>query len=164
MAPSYTGPKGDELDEALTAVVRQGLRPDLPAERGGALLDLRLVEKRLNLDEAPGADGRNAANAEALTVVLREAVEAMGPQHGKYRRLLTSLIPLNIELRSKGFIERLTAAGRAMKEGRKPVPADTVRKHHQQPAIRMLIRKVVEMEALARGEEASEGDWRPSHG
>jgi hypothetical protein len=158
MAPPYSGPSADDISDALTAVITHGLRPYHVAEHGGVLLKLRLVEQRLHLEHAKNGDERDAAYAEALTDVLREAVEQQMGRHAKYRRLLEHLLPLKPELLDESLADRRGSGGRAMTEGKKVVLAGTVRTYHQPKALAILADVLVRMEAEDRGEEASNED------
>ncbi len=152
--PTYTGPSADEIARGLAGIVsaREGLAPDTVVEHGGALLELAMVSDRVSLDSDADWEEANAAYAEVLTSVLRDAVATLG-RHPKYRRALEVLLPLKEEFAGLPAERRRAAAGQVMMGHERPVKPATVRTYHQPKALALLASVLVDMEADARREQ-----------
>ena len=151
--PSAT-PEVERLRDLLAGLVTDGLGPYNIAENAGALLELEIVRARVTLPPDASQDERDAAEADALLAVVREAVERL---RGRYRRLLSYVLPLNQEFVGKPIKERRTAAGKALKDG-KTVKAGTIRTYYEPRALEDLARVLVDMDAGHRsGLESGSG-------
>jgi hypothetical protein len=151
----YSGPTLAAIRKSLAELVTGGLVAYNVAEKGGALLRLELVRERLQAPtgaDADSEDARDAAYAQALVAVLKDAVEGDGRiLFRKHRRLLRYVLPLKEEYAKKSIKDRRTAAGKDAADG-KPVKAGTIRTYYEPRALDELARVLVEMEAEKRGE------------
>ena len=129
-----------------------GLVTDNVAEKGGELLGLEIVAGQVQLPEGADEDERDQAFTEALTAVLKEAVERK-LLFRRHRRLLRYVLPLQAEYLGKSIEERRTAAG--MNMTKKPVKPGTIRTYYEPRALNELARVLVEMEADHRGEKSA---------
>lgn len=147
---SYSGPRLEDVRKDLAAVVTGGLVADSVAEKGRELLGLEIVVSRARLPVGAGEDERDQASTEALTAVLKEAVEER-LLFRKHRRLLRYVLPLEAEYLDRSIEERRAAAGKNMTK--KPVKPGTIRTYYEPRALDELARILVEMEAEYRGEQ-----------
>jgi hypothetical protein len=136
----YSGPELADIRKSLSSLVTGGLLPYNVAEKGGDLLKLSIVTSRLKLGENASEEQRVNAYAEALTEVLKEAVEEK-ILFGRLRRLLRCVLPLLPEYVGEPIQKRRKAAGEALMDKKKAVKAGTIRTYYEP-----------EMEADARGE------------
>lgn len=129
------GPSVEEIRNALAGLVTEGLVPYNVGESGGCLLDLAIVQAQRKPvpRDAPEPD-RHAADAEALTSVLQDAVDHKDIS-GKHRRLLRDVLPLRPELLGKPIKERRKEAGKDLKPGKKDIGPGTVRTYYEPKAL-----------------------------
>ena len=158
MAAPYSGPALDDLRKNLAELVTAGLVPYNVAEKGGSLLELAIVTARLTVDEDADEDERDAAYAEALVAVLKEAVTKERMPFRRYRRVLKYVLPLKEDYLGKSIEERRTAAGQELTDGKKAVKPGTIRTYYEPRARDDLARVLVEMETEHRGESPPDSD------
>lgn len=152
MATTYTGPDPEELYQSLKDIVTEGLGPDSVIEQGGALLKLRIVQKKVATGKDDGVAERHEAHKEALAIVLQEALDEKMAGHPKYRRVAICLLPLDGSLDGTDLLARRTAAGWAMKSSKKAVKPNSIRTYHQPRVLWMLAGALAQMEAEQHGE------------
>ena len=145
------GPSVQDIRKALSGLVTEGLIPYNISENGGCLLDLASVQARRKSvpKDAPEAD-RHAADAEALTSVLQDAVNHKDI-NGKHRRLLQDVLPLRPELLGKTIKERRKEAGKNLKPGKKDIGPGTVRTYYEPKALEKIAEAVCQIESKFRG-------------
>jgi hypothetical protein len=155
--PPYSGPPLEKLRKNLSALVTGGLVQDNVAEQGDDLLTLQIVKSRLNLADGAGEDDRDEAHTEALTAVLKDAVQEGKVLFKKHRRLLRYVLPLEADFLGKSIEERRTEAGKKMISNKEVKPG-TIRTYYEPRALDELARVLVEMEAEHCGEAPLESD------
>jgi hypothetical protein len=151
--PSYAGPKPDALRKNLAGLVAEGFMPENVADKGGDLLELRIVTSRVTLGKDASNDQREIATAEAFIALVGEVADNKKlVRQRKYRRLLRYVLPLENDCFDMDVEERRTAAGKNLFGGSKEVKPGTIRTYYEPRALDELARVLVEMEAESRGE------------
>jgi hypothetical protein len=160
------GPSVEDIRRALGGLVTEGLIPYNVGENGGCLLDLAIVQAQRKPvpRDAPEPD-RHAADAEALTSVLQDAVNHKDIS-GKHRRLLRDVLPLRPELLGKVVKERRKEAGKDLKPGKKDIGPGTIRTYYEPKALKklseVLWRLESEFRAAYRNGKSADSDEQDS--
>jgi hypothetical protein len=154
MAESSDGPDLKTIRDALGSLVAYGLVPFNVAAKGGSLLELALVQAHLPEGLKPADDEayENAA-AVAVTEVLGTVVSDISSRN--YRVVLRYVLPLISELLGTDVTHRRREAGKALKRGRKPIKANSVRTYYEGEALDQLAEDLLRAEVAHRNATAS---------
>jgi hypothetical protein len=133
-------PDGQDLKairDALGSLIAYGLVPFNVAAKGGPVLELAVVQAHIPAGLKPSDDEayENAAAA-AVTEVLETVVSGITSRN--YRVVLRYVLPLASELLGTDVTHRRREAGKALKRGRKPIKANSVRTYYEGEALDQL--------------------------
>ncbi|HEX5852855.1 MAG TPA: hypothetical protein VFY36_07170 [Solirubrobacteraceae bacterium] len=146
--PQDSGPTYERVRRDLGRLVTDGLIPYNIAENGGELLRLAIVRSRISIADDADESRLEAAEASALTEVLREAVTKRRMPRRKHRQILKYVLPLVDEYIGTPVERRRTAAGEHLTEGHKVIKPGTIRTYraYEPEALDELARVLIEME------------------
>jgi hypothetical protein len=144
-----------DIRDALARLVTHGLDdPYNVGDNGGVLLDLAIVQGRVQAPPDVTEVQRFEAYTKALTSVLAEVVDDK-EFPGKSRRLLKALLPLDPDLLGAKLTDRRIAAAKNLTPGKQVTPG-TIRTYYEPKALQRLARVLVR-EELAFREQTDAG-------
>lgn len=146
MAAQFDGSQEGEVRAALGALIAHGLVPFNVASKGGALLELGVVQSQIPDGLKPNDDDpyEEAATA-ALTSVLTTVVSEIKSRN--YRVVLRHVLPLLPGLLGTDVTHRRSEAGKALKRGQTPIKAGSVRTYYEGDALDQLAADLMQVEA-----------------